>query len=291
MNTIRKEYAQSVVSNPSNGIVYDRGKNVNNNFYRMESEADAETEMVCDAMWDVCDEDTCKKIVQKVGAKQTKYFVDHLADVIAEMEKAFERYSVVFNEPELLDLKNDIESMKKIRDNFVKALEEMGTDSKKENTRTGDGGVKSSTKDAEEKIIDLSNDTRLKKQVEGVYGADRYKIIMNYILDELGGRPVTFGNDIFDVYLNVGLTRNDKTYHIYDITEKIRDSAHLIDVGRLTKSIAQKNAVSNDSIPNPTKKSTTISPPALPLTPNTWSSPRSRKRTGRDCRKWCSRRR
>ena len=38
---------------------------------------------------------------------------------------------------------------------------------------------------------------------------------------------------IYPIYLNVGRARNDFTYHIYDITQKLRDTAHRInDVGR-----------------------------------------------------------
>lgn len=44
---------------------------------------------------------------------------------------------------------------------------------------------------------------------------------------------VRFGEKTYPIYLNVGRSRNDATFHIYDITQKLRDTAHrLNDVGR-----------------------------------------------------------
>ncbi len=60
---------------------------------------------------------------------------------------------------------------------------------------------------------------------------------------------VKYDNDIFPVYVNVGLTKNDKTYHVYDITQKIRDTAHRVnDVWRLSKSFAIENGISTNRI-------------------------------------------
>ena len=45
---------------------------------------------------------------------------------------------------------------------------------------------------------------------------------------------VKYGNETFPIYVNVGLTENNTGYRIYDLTEKIRDTAHLLKgVGRL----------------------------------------------------------
>ena len=44
---------------------------------------------------------------------------------------------------------------------------------------------------------------------------------------------VKYDDEIFNIYLNVGRATNDKRYHLYDITQKLRDTAHRInDVGR-----------------------------------------------------------
>ncbi|MBQ0111007.1 MAG: hypothetical protein KBS41_03670 [Oscillospiraceae bacterium] len=51
-------------------------------------------------------------------------------------------------------------------------------------------------------------------------------------------------------------TKTDKTYHIYDITKKLRDTAHRVnDVGRLSKSFALENGISNDIVRQDATKS------------------------------------
>lgn len=62
---------------------------------------------------------------------------------------------------------------------------------------------------------------------------------------------VKFGEDIYPIYLNVGHARNDGTYHIYDITQKIRDTAHRLNgvgrpVGNAMETISLNNSISND---------------------------------------------
>ena len=60
---------------------------------------------------------------------------------------------------------------------------------------------------------------------------------------------VRYDGETFPMYLNVGRTRNDGMYHIYDISVKIRDTAHrLNDVGRPVGN-ALENGISTDSIP------------------------------------------
>ena len=62
---------------------------------------------------------------------------------------------------------------------------------------------------------------------------------------------VKYGDDTFPVYVNVGLTRNKTGYKIYDLTEKIRDTAHLLKgVERLPDgSIALGNGILDNSVP------------------------------------------
>ncbi len=52
------------------------------------------------------------------------------------------------------------------------------------------------------------------------------------------------------VYLNVGVARNDASNHIYDITQKLRDTAQPVAVGRLSKSFALRSGISDKSIYN-----------------------------------------
>ncbi len=61
---------------------------------------------------------------------------------------------------------------------------------------------------------------------------------------------VKCNGDTFPVYLNVGRAKNDGKYHIYDITQKLRDTAHRVnDVGRPVGD-ALENGVSNNNIPD-----------------------------------------
>lgn len=57
------------------------------------------------------------------------------------------------------------------------------------------------------------------------------------------------GKEIYPIYLNVGRARNDGSYHIYDITQKLRDTAHRVnDVWRPVGN-AIENGISNNTVP------------------------------------------
>ena len=55
---------------------------------------------------------------------------------------------------------------------------------------------------------------------------------------------VKYRNEQYPLYLNVGLAKNDKTYHIYDITKKIRDTANRIN--GLERPSNEGNALESD---------------------------------------------
>ncbi len=164
-------------------------------------------------------------------------------------------------------------------------------------------------------VVDLSNDTALAQRVEGLYGAEKYKKIQQYILEVLGDQPITLSDgkqaivdrsdalhianrsgaektaqisrikelvetaelyaedrqpvhnkfnyfcyykadvryegEVFPLYLNVGRGKADGQYHLYDITKKIRDTAHRINgVGRPkpNEGYALENGISTHSI-------------------------------------------
>ena len=59
---------------------------------------------------------------------------------------------------------------------------------------------------------------------------------------------VRYRGETFNVYLNVGVARNDATNHIYDITQNLRDTAQPVAVGRLSKSFALRSGISDKSI-------------------------------------------
>ena len=63
---------------------------------------------------------------------------------------------------------------------------------------------------------------------------------------------VKYQEDIYSIYINVGKGKNDDKYHIYDITKKIRDTAHRVnDVERPkpNEGYALENGISNNRIP------------------------------------------
>ncbi len=174
-------------------------------------------------------------------------------------------------------------------------------------------------------IVDLSSDNELQKRVDGLYGAEKYKKIQEYILDILGEQPiklsdgkeavvdnsdalhiankaatkktaqiaqikelvekaqlyaedknvehnkfdyfcyyradVKFEEDTFSIYLNVGKGKSDAKYHIYDITNKIRDTADRInglERPKPNEGYALTNDISNNIISQDGKNTTKI---------------------------------
>lgn len=72
---------------------------------------------------------------------------------------------------------------------------------------------------------------------------------------------VRYHDKTFPVYINVGIAKNDGSYHIYDITHKLRATAHRLNgVGRVTQTYALEAVpLTPDSIPDNTEKVNTVS--------------------------------
>ena len=64
---------------------------------------------------------------------------------------------------------------------------------------------------------------------------------------------VKHGNDEFPIYLNVGRGKNDKLFHLYDITKKIRDTANRINGFEGLHEFPSINSISVNSISNSPK--------------------------------------
>lgn len=60
---------------------------------------------------------------------------------------------------------------------------------------------------------------------------------------------VKYDGDMIPVYVNVGRARNDGSYHIYDLTQTIRDTAHRLNDVERPVGYALGNGISNDGIP------------------------------------------
>ena len=69
---------------------------------------------------------------------------------------------------------------------------------------------------------------------------------------------VKYEGEIFPIYLNVGRAKNNGTYHLYDITKKIRDTAGRInglERPKPNEGIRSENGISSeDSISQPLDK-------------------------------------
>ena len=177
------------------------------------------------------------------------------------------------------------------------------------------GGVRYSENSSE--IIDLSSNSELSNRINGLYGAEKYKAIQQYILEVLQNEPVIlsdgkkavvdrsdalhiankagvektaqiaeikkivesailyaedlkaehkkfnqflyykadvrFKGEEFPLYVNVGKAKNDGSFHIYDITKKIRDTADRInglERPNQNEGNALESDISNNSIRN-----------------------------------------
>ncbi len=63
---------------------------------------------------------------------------------------------------------------------------------------------------------------------------------------------VKYGNETFPIYLNVGKAKNDGSYHLYDITQNLRDTAGRInglERPKPNEGYALENGISTDTIP------------------------------------------
>lgn len=76
---------------------------------------------------------------------------------------------------------------------------------------------------------------------------NKFKYFCYYIAD------VKYENETFPIYLNVGLGINDNKYHLYDITNRIRDTADRINGLERPGGYALTNGVSNDIIDSDSK--------------------------------------
>ena len=86
-----------------------------------------------------------------------------------------------------------------------------------------------------------------------------------YFLGYLHSEPLLYDGELFPIYLNVGRAKNNGENHIYDITNKIRDTADRInglERPKPNEGYALKNGISNNSIPQNNDLSTQkIKPP------------------------------
>ena len=83
------------------------------------------------------------------------------------------------------------------------------------------------TKAWNKKTAQISEIEKLIKTAE-LYAEDKNPIHDKFNYFCYYKADVRYKNEIFPIYLNVGRTINDKTYHLYDITNKIKDTADRI---------------------------------------------------------------
>ena len=166
------------------------------------------------------------------------------------------------------------------------------------------------SKEFEQEVIDLSDDSELSRIVGNSFGNARYSAIRQYILDVLSDQPlvlsdgteaivdrgdarhissgaltkktaeiseikrlvetarlvadesathskfnyfkyyealVRYRGDTFPVYLNVGREKNTGVYHLYDLTQKLRDTAHRINDVERARGLRSGNGISSEN--------------------------------------------
>lgn len=132
--------------------------------------------------------------------------------------------------------------LEKIKKLFDEAYRET------KNTAQPDGVKKAADKKSAEisHIRELVENARLYAEDANVEH-NKFKYFCYYIAD------VKYENETFPIYLNVGLGINDNKYHLYDITNRIRDTADRINGLERPGGYALTNGVSNDIIDSDSK--------------------------------------
>lgn len=105
-------------------------------------------------------------------------------------------------------------------------------------------------KAGKEKTAQISKIKEIIKKAK-LYAEDKSAIHNKFSQFSYYRSIVEYNGDKYPIYVNVGLTHNDKTYHIYDITHKIRDTANRIngfEQPKINEGYALKNDISIDSI-------------------------------------------
>lgn len=253
---------------------------------------------------------TLDSLVENASAKNKPIIIQWLLDVVKWLKE------------KLSGNKDFSFELQRLESKFVEMLKDAEKNAEQKQVEGEKGQKENSTEDEVEynagsKVIDLSNDNDLSKIIGDSRGSEKYKAIQNYILDALGGQPITlsdgkkavvdrsdalhiankaankktaqiskikelvetaelyaednnvehdkfnyfcyykadvrYENEVFPLYLNVGKGKNDGKYHVYDITNKIRDTADRInglERPKPNEGYALTNDVSKISIPN-----------------------------------------
>lgn len=242
---------------------------------------------------------TLDSLINELDAKQRPAFIQFIVDFLHWLQQK-------------ISGNNDFSfELQRLESKYV-AMLKSAQKAAENKTTTSEGGGKHRL--LSESVIDLSNNNELSQLIGEKRGTEKYKIIQEYILENLGEQPITlsdgkkavvdksdarhisqkagnkktaqiseikkivenaqliadenstkerkfdyfyyyeahvkFGKDTYPIYLNVGRARNDSTYHIYDITQKLRDTARRINgVGRPVGN-ALESDISKHSIPN-----------------------------------------
>ena len=149
------------------------------------------------------------------------------------------QYSVVDGfEQEIVDLTDDNELSKKvkgvfgsekyerIRDHILESLE--GTPLKFKDGVEADvdrsDALHIANKAANKKVAQIAQLKRLVETAEP-YAEDNNVLHNKFNYFRYYRAMVKYGDETYPIYLNVGKAKNDNSYHLYDVTQKLRDTA------------------------------------------------------------------
>ncbi len=160
-----------------------------------------------------------EQAIKQMQPKTVKTFKEWILNILDKLKSALQS---IGKHTEIEALERDFvricdEAMK----NAGKKQAE-GEKGQKENST--EGGVEYS---AGSKVIDLSNDNDLSKIIGDSRGSEKYKAIQNYILDALGGQPITLSDgkkavvDRSDALHIANKAANKKTAQISKIKELV----------------------------------------------------------------------
>ncbi|MBQ2944257.1 MAG: hypothetical protein IJD93_06175 [Ruminococcus sp.] len=155
---------------------------------------DALEELVCNTMSDIATDEDAMAVFLELDESERKTLISvlrNIANKIIEWGRSLtgNEYRRLVTESEALrHLANELNKQ-------LKAVEgnTQGQGERKNNAPDNEG-IGNIVYDADSIIVDLSDDNVLSERVKGVYGANKYKIIQEYILEALSEQPITLSD-------------------------------------------------------------------------------------------------
>ncbi len=149
-------------------------------------------ELVADSMFDVFTNEKFVENMMKENGGLLEKIAGKVKEILTTIKSAIRMLGI--SNTEIGALVNDVEKLEHINTTFNSLLEKAGEKYRAEHevgqkNNTAEA-VKYSMKANTNNVIDLSNDNELSAKIKNQHGAERYKVIRDYILNILGNRPI-----------------------------------------------------------------------------------------------------